>query len=55
MVDVTPLTVGRIPSIIISLLEDKELGCCGLGSVKVALFPATSLIVPPFNGSAVDV
>ena len=53
--DVTLLTVGRIPSITRAEPFTNELPPepIGSGSVKVASFPAISLIVPPFNVNGV--
>ena len=50
--DVTLLTVGAVVSITMALLLPNEPVAPGDGSVKTALFPAASLIVPPFNANA---
>ena len=43
------MTVGGLPSIIIFFVAAKDPVESGSGSVRSALFVATSLIVPPFN------
>jgi hypothetical protein len=52
VVDVTLVTVGIIPSITIALLAPREFAAPGEAKVKVALFPAASLIAPPFRDKA---
>ena len=44
--------VGTVLSITIALLAPKELEAPGEASVKVALFPTASLMVPLFSASA---
>ena len=43
------MTVGTVVSIINALFPPNEFVAPGLAKVKVAKFPAASLIVPPFN------
>ena len=53
LVEVTLLTVGRMPSMTRLSLAPSEPAAPGLASVSVASFPARSLIVPPLRASAV--
>ena len=50
--EVTPVIVGAVVSITRALLSAKEPEAPGDAKVRVALFPAASLIVPLFNVSA---
>src|SRR6185436_3734044 len=50
---VLEITVGAVVSITIFLLLPREPAAPGVGSVRIALFPAASLIVPPLRVSAV--
>ena len=52
-VELTPLTVGAVVSITRFVLAPSEPVVPGAGSVRVALFPAPSWIVPPFRARAV--
>ncbi len=44
---------GAVVSMIIALFEPNEFAAPGVASVKVALFPAASLMVPEFKASDV--
>ena len=50
--EVTPVIVGAVVSITKALLSAKEPEAPGDAKVRVALFPAASLMVPLFNVSA---
>ena len=50
--EVTPVIVGDVVSIARALLSAKEPEAPGVAKVSVALFPAASLILPPFSVSA---
>ena len=52
-VELTPLTVGTVVSMTMFLLAAREPAAPGAGSVRVALFPAPSWIVPPLRARAV--
>ena len=52
MVDVTELIVGAVLSIMIALFAPREFVAPGDASVRVAAFPAASLMVPLFRESA---
>ena len=52
-VDIELTTIGIIPSIIRFLFALNEPDALGAGNVKTALLPDKSLIVLPFNESAV--
>ena len=51
--DIELITVGITPSITIALLALSDPDALGAGSVKTALFPDKSLIIPPFSDKAV--
>jgi hypothetical protein len=51
-VGLRPVIVGATPSMTMALLLPNELAAPGEASVKVALLPAASLIVPPLSANA---
>ena len=52
MVEVTEETVGTIPSTTKALFAPRELVAPGEANVRVAAFPAPSLMVPLLSASA---
>jgi hypothetical protein len=52
LVELTFVIVGEMVSNIMFLLEPREPAVPGVGSVRIALFPPASSIVPPFNDNA---
>ena len=53
VVAVTADTLGTVVSIISALFAPREFAAASSANVKIALFPAASLIVPLFSANAV--